>query len=68
MASPASHTSLNSGFRVFFFTAVLCLDFLSTSGFRYLELQPINRQREDTEHTWSQQGLEERDSQASCSS
>lgn len=27
-------TSLNSGFSVFFFTAVLCLDFLSSSGFK----------------------------------
>lgn len=27
-------TSLNSGFSVFFFTAVLCFDFLSSSGFR----------------------------------
>lgn len=33
---PALFTSLNSGFRVFFFTHVLCLDFLSTSGLRYL--------------------------------
>jgi hypothetical protein len=29
-------TSLNSGFRVFFFTHVLCLDLLSTSGLKYL--------------------------------
>lgn len=29
-------TSLNSGFRVFFITAVLCLDVFSMSGFRYL--------------------------------
>lgn len=27
-------TSLNSGFSVFFFTAVLCFDFLSSSGFK----------------------------------
>lgn len=31
------HTSLNSGLRVFLITAVLCLDFFFTSGFRYLE-------------------------------
>lgn len=29
-------TSLNSGLRVFFITAVLCLDFFCRSGFRYL--------------------------------
>lgn len=29
-------TSLNSGLRVFLITAVLCLDFFFTSGFRYL--------------------------------
>lgn len=30
-------TSLNSGLRVFFLTAVLCFDFLFSSGFRYLK-------------------------------
>lgn len=30
-------TSLNSGLRVFFLTAVLCFDFLFSSGFRYLQ-------------------------------
>lgn len=33
---PVVFTSLNSGFNVFFFTHVLCLDFLSTSGLKYL--------------------------------
>ena len=32
-------TSLNSGLRVFFITAVLCLDFFSMSGFRYLRAE-----------------------------
>lgn len=32
-----SFTSLNSGLSVFFFTAVLCFDFLFSSGFRYLQ-------------------------------
>lgn len=31
------YTSLNSGLSVFFFTAVLCFDFLFSSGFRYLQ-------------------------------
>jgi len=30
-------TSLNSGLRVFFLTAVLCFDFLFSSGLRYLK-------------------------------
>ena len=33
----ADYTSLNSGLSVFFFTVVLCFDFLFSSGFRYLE-------------------------------
>ena len=34
-------TSLNSGLRVFFMTAVLCLDFLWTSGLRYLRQRSV---------------------------
>lgn len=34
-------TSLNSGLRVFFMTAVLCLDFFWTSGFRYLRQRNV---------------------------
>jgi len=37
IAASRSHTSLNSGLSVFFFTAVLCFDFLFSSGFRYLQ-------------------------------
>lgn len=40
-------TSLNSGFRVFFITDVLCLDFFWESGFRYLRatIRRVERNR-----------------------
>lgn len=37
-------TSLNSGLSVFFFTAVLCFDFLFSSGFRYLQEEANTQQ------------------------
>ena len=42
-------TSLNSGLSVFFFTSVLCFDFLFSSGFRYLEEQ----RGRSTHHSWT---------------
>lgn len=45
-------TSLNSGFSVFFFTAVLCFDFLFSSGFRYLRETEKGCEQEVVGHFW----------------
>lgn len=50
------YTSLNSGLSVFFFTAVLCFDFLFSSGFRYLHAGEQSREGRGKDLLQDEQG------------